>query len=142
MSGPLRRLVVRALNGACMLIDGFAYRPAVVKLTERLPRWWCCQLAHVSMKLDERWHTGFWSIDSSPPQPNGPCDACGRRARWLIVGGDDDGGEQDPNDYLTRHPVCLCSWCRLEFDSPPTTSEELRQLLIDARSRSVTWRWR
>jgi hypothetical protein len=128
--------LVRGLNQACLWVDEVAYRPAVVKLTSPLPRWWNCQLAHASMGLDDRWGTGYWDSDEAPPAPGGPCDACGRRAAWLVVG----GGEGD--EYLDRHPVELCGWCRLEFSSPPENQEELERLLTSARERSVSWHWR
>jgi hypothetical protein len=32
-----------------MWIDEVAYRPAVVKVTMPLPRWWRCDLARLSM---------------------------------------------------------------------------------------------
>jgi hypothetical protein len=129
--------VVRGLNRACLWVDEVAYRPAVVRLASRLPRWWNCQLAHLSMKLDDRWGTGYWDSDDAPPVPGGPCAACGRRAAWLVIGGDDEG-----DDYLGRHPVELCGWCRLEFSSPPENEEELERVLASARERSVSWRWR
>ncbi|HYG96424.1 MAG TPA: hypothetical protein VD741_04875 [Solirubrobacterales bacterium] len=140
--------IVRALNQACVWVDEVAYRPAVVKLTRPLPRWWSCQLARASMKLDDRWGTGYWDSDEAPAVPGGPCDACGRRAAWLVYGGSYDGvedeepGELDDGDYLDRHEVQLCGWCRLEFSSPPESKEELDRLLALSRERSVSWRWR
>lgn len=141
--------VVRGLNRACLWVDEVAYRPAVVKLTAPLPRWWNCQLAHASMRLDDRWGTGYWDSDAAPPAPEGSCDACGRRAAWLVVGGPEGEGESegdgsglDETDYLRRHPVRLCGWCRLEFSSPPETKAELDRVLALAGERSVSWRWR
>jgi len=61
--------VVRALNGLCTWVDEVAYRPVVVKITRWLPRWWCCQLAHLSMKLDKRWDTGYWKSANAPRFP-------------------------------------------------------------------------
>jgi hypothetical protein len=127
---------LRGLNRACLVVDEIAYRPAVVKLTEPLPRWWSCQFARASMWLDDRWGTGYWSSDEAPPAPEGLCDACGRRAAWLVVGG--PGG----SDYLADHPVELCGWCRLEFSSPPENQVELDRVLARAREQSVSWRWR
>lgn len=139
-------MTLGALNRICTWIDAVAYRPAVVKLTERLPRWWNCQLAHASMKLDDRWETGYWRSEAAPAAPNGPCDACGRRAAWLIVGGIEPEEDTELNvgepDYLERHPVQLCGWCRLDFVSPPESREELDRILADARERSVSWHWR
>jgi hypothetical protein len=148
-----RRLwLVRALNVACTTVDGLLYRPVIVRLTEWLPRWWCCELARLSMALDDRWQTGYWRSESAPPAPIGRCDACNRRAAWLVRGGreDDDIDSSDAqeldeptydDDYLRDHPVHLCGWCRLTFSSPPRNQAELDQLLADARRRSVSWRW-
>lgn len=140
--------IVRALNRMCLAVDEVLYRPAVVKLTQRLPRWWNCGLAHVSMKLDDRWGTGYWDSDAAPAAPNGPCDACGRRASWLVVGGvnAEDGaggpaGEQQ-GDYLAGHQVQLCGWCRLDTSTPPADRAALDRILAEARARSVSWSWR
>jgi hypothetical protein len=143
-SQSLKLAIVRTLNGLCQLIDDVAYRPAVVKLMIRMPRYWCCQLSHLSMKLDDRWQTGFWQPPNAPPAPNGPCDACGRRAGWLEVGGHYEGLEDDSaeEEYLVAHPVTLCSWCHLRIDTPPENAEDLDRLLQDARSRSISWQWR
>jgi hypothetical protein len=128
--------LVRGLNQACLLVDEVAYRPAVVKLTSPLPRWWKCQLAQASMKLDDHWGVGYWDSDDAPPVPEGSCDACGRRAAWLVV------GEDEGDDYLDRQPIHLCGWCRLEWSSPPESEEEVDRVLASARERSVSWRWR
>jgi hypothetical protein len=146
-SQHIRLAIVRLLNTICERVDDIAYRPAFVKVTQRLPWFWCCQLAHFSMKLDDRWGTGFWKGTKAPPAPDGPCDACGRRAGWLEIGGYYEGLEDyDPGDdeYLAAHPVTLCGWCHLDIDSagPPRNDAELQRLLADARSRSVEWRWR
>jgi hypothetical protein len=139
--------IVRGLNAACQVVDDVAYRPAVVKLTRRLPWFWCCQLSHLSMKLDDRWQTGFWQPPDAPPAPDGPCDACGRRAGWLEVGGHYEGLDDDDvtdADYLTTHPVTLCAWCHLDIDANalPQNAQDLRLLLQNAGSRSVEWRWK
>lgn len=128
--------LVRGLNRACLWIDEVAYRPAVVKLASPLPRWWNCHLARLSMKLDDRWGTGYWDSGEAGPVPGGRCDACGRRAAWLVIGGDEEG-----EDYLACHPVETCGWCRLEFDSPPRNRAELERVLELAGEKSVSWRW-
>jgi len=151
LSRSIKLAFIGALYRTCGLIDDVAYRPAVVKLTRRLPWFWCCQLSHLSMTLDDRWQTGFWQGPNTPPAPDGPCDACGRRAAWLEVGGhyegideDEDDVDADPVDYLRSHPASLCGWCHLNVDprSPPLTAEDLDRLLRDAGSRSIGWRWR
>jgi hypothetical protein len=136
------------LNRACDLVDAIAYRPAVVRLTRRLPFFWHCQLARASITLDERWGTGYWDSDSAPPVPEGLCDACGRRAAWLVVGGSSDeeefgdGEDADDRDFLDEHPVNLCGWCRLESLSRPSNQAELDAILAEAGERSIGWRWR
>ncbi len=129
--------LVRALNAACTGVDAVAYRPVVVRLTQRLPSWWGCQVAHASMKLDERWHTGFWPSGAAPAAPDGPCDACQRRAGWLVVGGDHEETDST-DDYLASHPVQLRGWCELDFQSPPRNRSELQRALDAARARSVS----
>jgi hypothetical protein len=142
-----RLAVVRLLNAICELVDEIAYRPAFVALTKRLPWFWCCQLAHLSINLDDRWQTGYWRGQKAPPAPDGPCDACGRRAGWLEIGGHYEGLEDCPPDedeYLSAHPVTLCGWCHLDINSsgPPRNAADLDRLLRDAASRSIGWRWR
>lgn len=140
---------MRALNNACTAVDAVAYRPAAVKLTLPLPRWWSCQLARLSMRLDERWATGYWSSADGPAVPGGRCDACTRRPAWLVVGGRWD--EDDPDHpFAYEHPaldaraVHLCGWCRLEPDAgePIRDSADLERALARARARSIAWHWR
>ncbi|MDX6622237.1 MAG: hypothetical protein QOE75_169 [Solirubrobacterales bacterium] len=144
----LELFVVRTVNQACDLVDSVAYRPAIVRLTRRLPFFWHCQLARASIALDERWGTGYWDSEGHPPVPEGLCDACGRRAAWLVVGGSwsedelDDGDEAYEPDFLDEHPVNLCSWCQLDIVSNPRTHAELDAVLTDAAERSFAWRWR
>jgi hypothetical protein len=139
----LKLAIVRILNWLCTVIDALAYRPAVVKLTERLPRFWTCQAAHASMALDRRWRTGFWTSADAPAVPGGPCDACGRRAALFTIGG---WAEKTKNDidrpYLADHVVQLCGWCCLDGNARPADRAELDRALATARSRSVAWRWR
>ena len=144
-----RLALVRALNTGCALVDDVAYRPAVVNLTAVLPWFWCCHLARLSMALDKRWQTGYWEGPDAPPVPNGPCEACGRRAAWLVMGGAylDEPERFDADekpDYLDTHPVILCSWCKPHSDPsrPPQNADDVRGLLDDARARSIAWRWR
>jgi hypothetical protein len=76
------------------VIDEVLYRPAVVKAFAWLPRWWLCELAKVSMALDDCWGVGYW--DEAGIAPGGPCEACGRRASIHVVGGLCD--DEDPSD--------------------------------------------
>jgi hypothetical protein len=134
--------LVRGMNRACLWVDEIAYRPAVMKLTNRLPRWWSCHLAHLSMKLDDRWGTGYWDSDEAGPVPGGPCAACGRRAAWLVIGGYEEDEDEEGENYLARHPIEVCGWCRLESDSPIQNPAELERALDLAREKSISWRWR
>ena len=124
----LKRSVVRALNNACTAVDAVAYRPAVVRLARPLPSWWSCQLARLSMYLDDRWRARYWSSDDAPAAPQGLCDACHRRAAWLI--------------FLTHHQVRVCGWCDLTEAGEIRNVVELERALTAARARSVAWRWR
>lgn len=143
MDRKIKLSLVRLLIWLCGSIDAIAYRPAVVKGTLWLPRWWACHLAHASMRLDDRWGLGFWDSEEAPPAPDGPCDACKRRAAWMTVGGLEPGeAPSEDATYLELHPVQLCGWCDLRFTSPPENPQELKRALEDARARSVSWRWR
>jgi len=139
-----RYRLVRALNSACTVVDDVAYRPAVVRLTLRLPRWWHCELADLSMRLDDRWETGYWSGELAPAAPEGVCDVCHRRAAWLVVGGpdEDDPDAEYPDDhYLFEHPLHICSWCHVDL-GPIRSAADLERAVARARSRSIAWRWR
>jgi hypothetical protein len=117
-------------------------RPAIVRLTLGLPRWWRCELAHLSMRLDDRWQTGYWTGDLAPAAPEGLCDVCQRRAAWLVIGGrDEDEPTEYPDDYLFDHPLHVCAWCRLDL-VPIRNRDDLERAVQDARARSVAWRWR
>lgn len=139
----LRYSIVSGLNGACCIVDNVAYRPAVVLLTRALPRWWRCELGRLSMRLDDRWATGFWTGPEAPCPTGGLCRACGRRAAWLVVGWQPefDEGPPDPDWYLGSNPVELCGWCSLGGE-PIDGDEDLQRALAAARSHSVSWRWR
>lgn len=148
MHRPTTKLAfVRVLYWLCGWIDEVAYRPVVVKLTHRLPWFWRCQFSLLSMKLDRRWGTGFWTAPNAPPAPDRLCDACRRRAAWLEAGGHYEGIDDDASGelgFLASHPVNLCRWCHLDtdFNEPPQTSDELEQVLREAGARSIGWRWR
>jgi hypothetical protein len=75
--------------------------------------------------------------------PQGVCEACGRRAAWLVVGGTDEGDEE-PGYFLATRPIYLCGWCRLsEVGVSPVESErDVQHALAAARARSISWRWR
>lgn len=134
--------VVRALNGLCTWVDDLAYRPVVVKLTRWLPRWWSCQLAHLSMKLDKRWDTGYWKSANAPPVPDGLCEACGRRAAWLVIGGADPNEKLDQDvTYLDQNPIHICAWCMIDSALPISNRGERDFALADAGERSIAFRW-
>ena len=93
-------------------LDELLYRPAVVKAFAWLPRWWLCDLAKLSIRLDTRWGTAWWNGELEPGEP---CQACRRRASIHIYGGPDPDpdpdDEEDVTDYLTTRPIQLCGWC-------------------------------
>jgi hypothetical protein len=119
-------------------LDELLYRPAIVKAFGWLPRWWLCDLAKLSIRLDTRWGTAWWNGEL---EPDGPCEACARRASIHVYGGPDpDGDEEAVVDYLTTRPIHLCGWCSV--GGPIENEEDLRRALSLARSQSVAWRWR
>jgi hypothetical protein len=133
---PVKLFLVRALATLDEAVDAVLYRPAVVKVFSWLPRWWMCDLAKVSMWLDDRWATRWWV---RAVEPDGPCQACGRRAAIHVYGGIEPD-EEPVGDYLEDHPVFLCGWCTL--GSPVTDEADVRRELEQARARSVSWRWK
>ncbi len=137
-----KRAVVRGLNFGCELVDEIAYRPAVVRLTLPLPRWWRCELAQLSMRLDERWKVGYWdSEDGLTLAPSGQCDVCQRRPASLQVGGSwKDLGVEHDGSYMEAHPLHVCFWCKPA--RPIESDEELAAAIADARAKSISWRWR
>ena len=134
----MRRLLVAALARADLLVDEVLYRPAVVKAFAWLPRWYLCDLAKLSLRLEDRWHTGWW--DEKGWAPGGRCDACGRRAAWIVLGGPEPG-EEPTGSYLETHPIETCGWCLFDVE-PFAGPEALARGLAAARVRSVSWRWR
>jgi len=138
----LLRVLVALLNRACVAVDAVAYRPSIVKLGMPLPRWWNCELARLSIRLDDRWETRFWDDYWEDWRPGGVCDICGRRASWLTYRDDDPDEEEVSSE--DRRPVevdiDICYWCRLEM--PITSESELEAAIAEARRRSVSWRWR
>jgi hypothetical protein len=93
------------------------------------------------MRLDDRWQTGYWVGDSAPPAPIGKCQACGRRAAWLVAGGSEDE-EAKSDDWFLRQQVYLCGWCSIVPEAPIESAAELDEALVAARSRSVAQRER
>lgn len=133
----MKRIIVLALARVDEVLDAVLYRPAVVKAFLWLPRWWLCDLAKLSMRLDDRWRTGYW--DDAGIAPGDPCDACGRRASIHVYGGaDPDLGTID--DYMEDHPVHVCGWCHLS--GPMLDEADVERELALARADSVAWRWR
>lgn len=125
MPARARRLLVGALARLDEAIDLVAYRPAVVRAFERLPRWWLCDLARLSIRLDDRWETGWW--DDAGIVPGEPCAACGCRASIFVIEAV-DGTEAE-----------ICGWCRV--DGSVFTSADLARELEKAGAASVGWRW-
>jgi hypothetical protein len=120
------RTLVGALARTDELLDTVLYRPAVVRAFRWLPRWWLCDLAKVSMRLDDLWDTGWWDDAGIAPGP--PCAACGRRASIHVFTGP---GHTE---------VEVCGWCRVQ--PPIRTQNELERQLAAAAAELVRWRWR
>ena len=120
----MKRLAVVALAKLDAAIDAVVYRPAVVKAFRSLPLWWSCGLAKLSVTLDERWTTGYWT---DGPIPSGRCAACERRAAHLVIEGPEG-------------TTPLCGWCRIE--GPVLSPADLDRALADAAAGSISWRWR
>jgi hypothetical protein len=137
----MKRAVVVLLETVDEAIDSVAYRPAVVKAFAWAPRWWRCELAKLSIRLDDRWHVGHWQYG----RPGGLCEACGRRAAWHEIGGapwDDVEAEEPAHDasFLADRSVALCAWCRV--GGPINGEEDLQRELARARKESISCRWR
>jgi len=128
----MRRSMVQVLNSVCVAVDAILYLPGVVRLGRRAPRWWNCQLAKVSLRLDQRWGTGFW--EDGPAVPGPPCKACGRRAAHLTV--------EVWSDERLFDKVDLCGWCELDPEAVIHSPQDLNQALMRAGERSMEWRWR
>ncbi len=134
---PMKWIVVVALARTDEVLDAVLYRPAVVKAFLWLPRWWLCDLAKLSMRLDDIWGTEYWK--NAVIAPGDPCEACGRRASIHVYGG------PDPvlgaiHDYIESHPVHVCGWCHL--GGPMLNEADVERELGLARANSVAWRWR
>jgi hypothetical protein len=134
----MKRHVVVVLAKLDEAVDELLYRPAVVKATTWLPRWWRCDLAKLSMRLDESWSTEYWIHLGGP---GALCAACRRRAAWMTLGGIEPG-EQPTGDYLEGHPIDVCGWCRFPGPMFITDEADLQRALDRARTDSVSWRWR
>jgi len=130
--GAVKRALVRAIAMADGALDEVLYRPAVVKAFAWLPRWWGCELARLSMALDDRWQTSYWR--AAGIEPSGACEACGRRAAIHVIGGGGCAG------VLAHREVYLCGWCQVR--GKIADEEDLAEVLADARRDSVSWRWR
>lgn len=135
----MKRALVRALEIACRAMDEVLYRPAVVKAFAWVPRWWSCELAKLSITLDDRWGTSVWE---GSIVPGAPCGACGRRASISVIGGWDEdlGPEPEEDFFLNDREIPLCGWCHVRGRT--SNEEELQRALSAACRDSVSWRWR
>jgi len=138
MRPAVKRMIVGGGAKLDELLDGVLYRPAVVKAFRWMPRWWLCDLAKLSMALDDRWDVGYW--EQAGIAPGEACDACGRRASIHVVGGVDDDVPVEFPSFLDDRPVFVCGWCQLR--GVISSQEELEAALAEARQDSVSWRWR
>ena len=137
-TGAVKRAVVRLLAKIDEAVDEVLYRPAVVKVFQWAPRWWLCDLAKLSMALDDHWNVGYW--EDAGIVPGAPCEACGRRASIHVVGGWDGEERGEGGAFLDDRPVYLCGWCQIRGDI--SSHEHLQAALTEARACSVAWRWR
>lgn len=134
-----QKRVVAGLDQACRIVDAIMYRPFMVKLTERLPAHWHCQLGAVSVALDDRWGTNYWD----GMEPTELCEACGLRAAWLEIGGRYDEGDADELDddwFMATRPVQICGWCKVDADATIENEEQLQTALARAKAQSVRWK--
>lgn len=132
----MKRALVVAIAKVDEAFDEVLYRPAVVKAFQWLPRWWLCDLAKLSIALDDRWGVGYW--DEIGIAPGNPCDACGRRASIHVVGGLEPDDEPS-GDFMEDRPVYICGWCHLT--GVMLTEDDIERELALARADSVSWRW-
>jgi hypothetical protein len=140
-----KRAVVTGLNRCCELVDEIAYRPAVIRLTLPLPRWWRCEFSHLSMRLDARWNLGLWDTGRERTlAPGGECDICHRRPAMHEVGGSmEDLGVEADGSYMEAHPLQTCGWCKLPYGEIGN-DQQFAAGISDARARSISlrrWRW-
>jgi hypothetical protein len=133
-----RRALVVALAKADRVVDEVLYRPAVVKAFMWFPRWWQCDFAQTSIRLDDRWSTGYWTDDDF--HPGGACEACGRRAAVWVTGERLDPEDEPIGDYIEAHPIHHCDWCQLRGSM--STAADRDRALAAARADSISWRWR
>jgi hypothetical protein len=131
------RMIVAALDLACRVIDKVLYSPFVVRALRSMPWFWHCQLANVSIRLDDRWSTGHWL----GAFPDGLCEACQRRAAIFVIGSNDleDDLEEDLEDDLeqsssTTNPIRICGYCKLAV--PISSPEDREREILAARRRS------
>jgi hypothetical protein len=62
------------------------------------------------------------------------------RGRWEDEEEWDD--DEDP-DYLDTHPVQVCFWCMPVFRASERNDRAaVERALLEARRKSVSWRWR
>jgi hypothetical protein len=137
----MRRAVVVGLARLDELLDEVLYRPAIVKAFSWLPRWYYCDLAQLSIALDDRWHVGWWDEYG----PAGVCEACGRRGAYISWGGWDENFEGSrttvDSGFMYDREVHLCAWCDMPAEFP-ADEEELHAVLRRAGADSISWRWR
>jgi len=134
----MQRALVVLLARVDEAIDALVYRPAIVKAFAWMPRWWQCDLAKLSCRLDDRWATGYWEDDG---RPSSWCEACERRAASLQIGGRETGSDGgDHASFLDDRVVRLCGWCQLR--GPILDEDDFAREIEAARRASISWRWR
>jgi hypothetical protein len=87
---------------------------------------------------------------AAPAAPGSRCQACKRRAAWLVVGGSSDGElledyedhDRECGSYVATREVELCGWRRLDPDASIRTPAGLDGELARAGAASTGWHWR
>jgi hypothetical protein len=106
----VRRAVVAGTARVDAALDWVLYRPAVVRATLAFPRWWRCDLAKVSMRLDDHWQLGWWAAEV---RPGGECAACTQRTAIFAYGGECSQEAdcldcaEDAGGILHRDPIAV-----------------------------------
>jgi hypothetical protein len=136
----MKRALVTTLAKIDEAVDEVLYRPAVVRAFRLVPRWWLCDLAKLSIWLDDRWRVGYWD---DAIVPGGACEACGRRAAIHVIGGTEGLDVEDLTDEeiaACGREVGLCGWCQVRGQI--LNEQQLQQALREATTESVSWHWR
>ena len=121
MAATIIRPVIVVLRLLCGLFDRVFYSPLLIRAQKAIGRsspLWSCQLAKMSISIDERFGAKSWGDFG----PLGLCQVCEWREAWLLV-------ELDDVDYVACY---RCSQVVLECrddEVEPTPNEVRRRSL-------------